>query len=203
MGVPSYVVHRISDEIKGKGYSPTLNDFSISDKMYSYVKKAYYNESDIYFSSYDLYDEAIELLGLLKDAKIDVNNVSYEYVLDLYKQILSNSFNKSKTNYETLAKKRKLNDNLSKVTIEEIAEFHEKYIALMFENLETHDNRKKALEEIEQLKEEALNIGEKLRLVPNYHYDAIDGEPMYKIYLYKYQDRLEEHRKFILGQENN
>lgn len=41
------------------------------------------------------------------------------------------------------------------------------------------------------------------RLVPNYHYDAIDGEPMYKIYLYKYQDRLEEHRKFILGQENN
>lgn len=203
MGVPSYVVHRISDEIKGKGYSPTLNDFSISDKMYSYVKKAYYNESDIYFSSYDLYDEAIELLELLKDAKIDVNNVSYEYVLDLYKQILSNSFNKSKTNYETLAKKRKLNDNLSKVTIEEIAEFHEKYIALMFENLETHDNRKKALEEIEQLKEEALNIGEKLRLVPNYHYDAIDGEPMYKIYLYKYQDRLEEHKKFILGQENN
>ncbi|URY21957.1 hypothetical protein K9F06_12730 [Staphylococcus pseudintermedius] len=62
---------------------------------------------------------------------------------------MSNSFNKSKTNYETLAKKRKLNDNLSKVTIEEIAEFHEKYIALMFENLETHDNRKKALEEIE------------------------------------------------------
>ncbi|HGH0770928.1 TPA: hypothetical protein ACJHH7_001892 [Staphylococcus pseudintermedius] len=38
LGVPSYVVHRISDEIKGKGYSPTLNDFSISDKMYSYVK---------------------------------------------------------------------------------------------------------------------------------------------------------------------
>lgn len=106
MGVPSYVVHRISDEIKGKGYSPTLNDFSIFDKMYSYVKKAYYNESDIYFSSYDLYDETIELLELLKDAKIDVNNVSYEYVLDLYKQILSNSFNKSKTNYETLAKKK-------------------------------------------------------------------------------------------------
>lgn len=34
------------------------------------MSKAYYNESDIYFSSYDLYDEAIELLELLKDAKL-------------------------------------------------------------------------------------------------------------------------------------
>ena len=203
LGVPSYVVHRISDEFKEKGYSPTLNDFSKFDKMYSYVKKAYFTEGDIYFSSYDMYDEAIELLELLKEANIDVNDVSYDYVLDLYKQILSNDLDKSTRNYETLAKNRKSNDAESEVTIEEITKFHEKYLELMFNNLENYDDRKKALEEIEKLKEETISLGEKLRKAPNYHYDAIKGEPMYKTYLYTYPERLETHKKFILEKENN
>ncbi|MGF2904918.1 XRE family transcriptional regulator, partial [Staphylococcus aureus] len=52
LGIPSYILHRISDEFKEKGYSPTLNDFAKFDKMYSYVNKAYYNDGDIYYSSY-------------------------------------------------------------------------------------------------------------------------------------------------------
>lgn len=203
LGVPSYVVYRISDEFKERGYSPTLNDFSKFDKMYSYVRKAYYTEGDIYFSSYDMYDEAIELLELLKEEKIDVNDVSYEYVLDLYKQIVSNDLDKSTRNYETLAKNKKSNDTENEVTIEEITKFHEKYLKLMFSNLENHNDRKKALEEIEKLREETVNIGEKLRQAPNYHYDAIKSEPMYKTYLYTYPERLETHKNFILEKDNN
>lgn len=203
LGVPSYIVHRISDEIKEKGYSPTLNDFSIFDKMYHYVKKAYYNESDIYFSSIDLYDETIELLELLEEKKIDVNKVSYECVLDLYKQIVSNDLDVSKTNYETLAKNRKLNDTENNVQLGEIVEFQENYFELMSKNLDTYDDRKKSLEEIEGLKEQAIKIGERLRLAPNKQYEAIKGEPMYKLFLYKYPDRLEAQKNNILEKGNN
>lgn len=203
LGIPSYVIHRISDELKEKGYSPTLNDFSKFDKIYNYVKKAYYNESDIYFSSYDLYDETIKILELLNESKIDISRISYEYVLDLYKQILSGGLNTSIANYETLAKRKRLNEQEDIVTLEEITEFHEKYISLMFKNLDSHEDRKKALKEIESLKKEAINLGERLQLVPNYHYDAIKGEPMYKTYLNVYPDRLEDHKNFILEKENN
>ena len=184
LGIPSYILHRISDEFKEKGYSPTLNDFAKFDKMYSYVNKAYYNDGDIYYSSYDLYDETIN-------------------VLKLYKQILSTDTEKSIINYETLANTRKSSDKKREVTIEEIGEFHEKYLKLLFTNLETHNKRKKALAEIEKLKEESIYLGEKLRLAPNHHYDAIKGKPMYKLYLYEYPDRLEHQKKIILEKDTN
>lgn len=203
LGIPSYILHRISDEFKEKGYSPTLNDFGKFDKMYSYVNKAYYNDGDIYYSSYDLYDETIKLLELLKESKINVNDIDYDYVLKLYKQILSTDTEKSIINYETLANTRKSSDKKREVTIEEIGEFHEKYLKLLFTNLETHNDRKKALAEIEKLKEESIYLGEKLRLVPNHHYDAIKGKPMYKLYLYEYPDRLEHQKKIILEKDTN
>ncbi|EGQ4447784.1 XRE family transcriptional regulator, partial [Staphylococcus pseudintermedius] len=59
------------------------------------------------------------------------------------------------------------------------------------------------LEEIEGLKEQAIKIGKRLRLAPNKQYEAIKGEPMYKLFLYKYPDRLEAQKNNILEKGNS
>lgn len=196
LSIPSYLIFKINQEFNEIGTSYTLNEFPIFHKIYNHVNYAYYHESDIYYSSYDRFDETVELINLMKKANVNIENVSYDYILDLYKQLLSNGSDYSIMTYGTVDEQEELR-NKNKVTNTEIISFHTRYIELMAKAMNGDANKNDIINETYELEKEAIELGERLKLVPNYQYDVIKGEPMYKTFLYKYPERLEEHRNFI------
>lgn len=198
LGLSEYLILKINDELNENDTSKTLNNLQEFLRIYDFASRAYYQESDIYFYSYDIFDEALQMLNLLNEAKVNVNNVSYEYIVDLYKQILSNNITNSKTPYKEIVE-RENTSSYSKVTLEELTDFSLKYIDLISNILHAKSNtdKNKLIEEATQLKKNSLELSEKLKYVPNYSYDAIKGEPMYKVYSEKYPKRLDEFIEMI------
>ncbi|MGZ2417242.1 transcriptional regulator with XRE-family HTH domain [Staphylococcus caledonicus] len=201
LAIPSYLILKINQELNDNGSSYTLNEFPTFHKIYNDVNYAYYHESDIYYTSNDRFDETVELINLMKKANVNIKNVSYDYILDLYKQLLSDGSDYSIMTYGTVDEQNELR-NKNKVSNEEILSFHTRYIELMAKTMNGEANNDEIIDETYELEKEAINLGEKLKLVPNYHYDVIKGEPIYKTFLYKYPERLEEHRNFIKNRQN-
>ncbi|CVY54148.1 helix-turn-helix transcriptional regulator [Staphylococcus hominis] len=189
LGLSEYLILKINDELNNN--NEFLESFHEFLRIYNFVDKAYYKEGDIYFSSYDKFEEALKIFNLLRETNVDVNNVSYEYVTDLYKQILSNDVNVSKNSTKNIENK---NMRYPKVTIEELLDFNFKYSELMTKLLEDKSNIDKnaLITKALQLKETSLELSEKLQYAPNYTYDAIKGEPMYVVYSHKFPKRLDE-----------
>lgn len=184
LGISEYVILKVNDELKNKGNSQLLENLKDFFYLYNFVNKAYYNESDIYYFSYDRFDETIEILEILNKAKINISNVSYEYVLDIYKQIVSNDVNKA---YKSISRDMKLSS-------EELLSFNMKYAELLTNILKDQSNidKEALISQANDLKKVSLNIGKRLQKAPNYIYDHIKGEPMYLVYSKKYPQRLDE-----------
>lgn len=188
LDVPSYLIFKMNEEMKNTGQSDTLKNFPDFYKIYQLANRAYFNEGDIYFYSYDIFDEALEIYNILKKTGINVLNVDYDYFLDLYKQLLSRETN-------VLSKK----ENKDSVSINEIIEIGSEYLDLLScePNIKSDEDIEKAIEKSRILENKSLMIAKKLKKAPNYYYDAIKGEPMYTVYEFKYPQRLKEFRERI------
>lgn len=190
LDVPSYLIFKINEEMKNTGQSDTLKNFPAFYKIYQLANKAYLNEGDIYFYSYDIFDEALEIYNILKKKGMDVYNIDYDYFLDLYKQLLSKENN-------VLSKKEDKNS----VSINEIIEIGSEYLDLLSceSNIKSDKDIENAIEKSRIIESKSLIIANKLKQAPNYFYDAIKGEPMYTVYEFKYPQRLKEFRERIIN----
>lgn len=193
LGISEYIILKISEEYDKEGFSKTLENFEEFLKLYNFVSEAYYNDSDIYYYSYDTFDETVEIMNILKQANVDITNVTYDYVLDIYKQILSDDSNYSIKKYGNLADKEDLEKEKENI-YNEIISFQHRYIELMLKKYESFEDKEKAYEESFELEKESIALSKKLKLTPNYQYDLIEGEPMSDTYEFKYPKRLQEFR---------
>lgn len=196
LGVSQYIMFKIFEEYEKEGHSRTIENFEAFSKLYSYVNKAYYSESDIYYYSDDRYEETVTIMNTLKEANINIDNISYEYVLDIYKQILSNpKVNKSGSLPDGKSLKKEQEE-----TYNALISFNHSFFELTMKKYHTDEEIKNAIEKAFELEKESLDLAEKLKIAPNYTYDYIKGEPMYIIYEKKYPERLREFREYLSEQ---
>ncbi|QTK08695.1 helix-turn-helix domain-containing protein [Staphylococcus haemolyticus] len=173
------IVH-FSEDLFHNGFSKALDQFQDFQKIYDYVLKAYYTEGDVYFSSIDEYKEALEIVNILKKRGLDISSIKYEYVKDLYIELLNND----KSN----------NDKLKPITLEEIISFTHEYIEIMSE-FNTRDDsfdKNNLVKRAKDLKLKSLKISERIYNYPNYYYQKIKGKPMYLVFKEIYPQNIDE-----------
>ncbi|MFZ7905806.1 helix-turn-helix domain-containing protein [Staphylococcus hominis] len=173
------IVH-FSEDLFHNGFSKALDQFQDFQKIYDYVLKAYYTEGYIYFSSIDEYKEALEIVNILKKRGLDISSIKYEYVKDLYIELLNND----KSN----------NDKLKPITLEEIISFTNEYIEIMNEFNARDDSfdKNNLVKRAKDLKLKSLKISERIYNYPNYYYQKIKGKPMYLVFKETYPQNIDE-----------
>lgn len=178
----------IAEDLKKKGSSVILNNIKLFLKIYEYVTYARNNDSDIYYYHDDLDREAIKIFNIILGTKYNEDNITYEFILDIYKQILSIEINKSDP---------KLVEDNRNLALINMTKFNKEFLNFGFNEPKTHNEIINAIDKTFDLEEQSLELGKLLKDIPNYTYDYLKGRPMYKTYTEKFPQEIREAREYL------
>lgn len=179
---------KIANELEKYGNSNIINNISFFLKIYNYVTYARNNDSDIYYHHIDLDEEAIKIFNILLGTGYNKDNITYEFILDIYKQILSEEINKNNTDL--------VEDNRNLALIK-MTKFNKEFLNFGINEPKNHKDIIEAIAKTYDLEEQSLELGKLLKDIPNYTYEHLKGKPIYKTYNEKFPSELKEAREYL------